>query len=99
MQKKLSTKEEIQSNAIWRFLQLREFVTEDRQLTSWGKCLASALLSLDSTDGLDESVIITVEMMRMGALSPKTFFLNLSGGPLRGSGKCLLLLFPGLAVC
>jgi hypothetical protein len=66
---------------------LREFVGQNHRLTNWGKCLVTALNSLDPTDGLDESVFIAVELMRMGILSSKTFFLNLSGGPMRGEGK------------
>jgi hypothetical protein len=84
---RLSTKEEILSNTIWRFLQLRDFVGEDHQLTAWGKCLASALTSVKPEDGLDESVFVAVELMRMGLLSPSTFFTNLSGGPMRGSDE------------
>jgi len=83
----LSTKDEILSNATWRFLQLREFVGQDHQLTSWGKCLASALTSMNPAEGLDESVFIAVELMRMGLLNPRTFFMNLSVGPMRGAGE------------
>ena len=83
----LSTKQEIISNTLWRFLQLRGFVGADHRLTSWGECLASAMASLNSSDGLEEPVFIAIELMRMGVLNATSAFKNLSGAPFRGTGK------------
>ena len=81
----LSTDDEIVSNALWRFLQLREFIDQDHQLTAWGKCLEAALSSLDPSDGLEEPVFLAIELLRLDLLTEKDIFPTLSGGPMRGS--------------
>lgn len=85
----LSTESEILSNVMWRFLQLRGYIDEKHQLTAWGRSLEAALSSLNPTENLEESVFIAVEMLRLGVLNSKEFFMTISGGPMRGTGKRL----------
>ncbi|KAJ5098491.1 hypothetical protein N7532_005492 [Penicillium argentinense] len=81
----LSTQEDIQSNVMWRFLQLRGYVDEKHKLTVWGKCLEQALLNVDPADNLEDAIVIAIEMLRMDLLNTKEWFSHVSGGPMRGS--------------
>ncbi|EPS32503.1 hypothetical protein PDE_07463 [Penicillium oxalicum 114-2] len=81
----LSTQEDILSNVVWRFLQLRGYVDEKHNLTAWGKCLDQALSSVDPNDHLEDAIFIAIEMLRMGLLNTKNWFSHVSGGPMRGS--------------
>lgn len=85
--KVLSSQEDILSNVMWRFLQLRGYIDEKHQLTAWGKCLDQALSALDPTDKLGEAVFIAIEMLRWDLLNTKHWFSHVSGGPMRGSGR------------
>ncbi|KAM5473767.1 hypothetical protein MferCBS49748_000731 [Microsporum ferrugineum] len=81
----LTSKQEILSNVTWRFLQLRGYVDTKHQLTTWGKALESALASLKPSDNLEEPTFLAVELIRLGILSSKDWFPNISGGPMRGT--------------
>ncbi|KAJ5315431.1 hypothetical protein N7476_005738 [Penicillium atrosanguineum] len=81
----LSAQEDILSNVLWRFLQLRGYVDDKHTLTAWGKCLESALSAVDPADNLEEAIFIAVEMLRMDLLNTKHWFSHVSGGPMRGS--------------
>jgi hypothetical protein len=83
----LSSQEDILSNVLWRFLQLRGYVDEKHKLTAWGKCLESALSAVDPADNLEEAIFIAVEMLRMDLLNTTHWFSHVSGGPMRGSGR------------
>ncbi|EZF76031.1 hypothetical protein H105_02563 [Trichophyton soudanense CBS 452.61] len=83
----LTTKQEIISNVTWRFLQLRGYVDSKHQLTTWGKALETALSSLKPSDNLEEPTFLAVELVRLGILSSKDWFPNISGGPMRGSDE------------
>ncbi|KAL1953984.1 hypothetical protein VTO42DRAFT_1870 [Malbranchea cinnamomea] len=81
----LSSKDDIISNVMWRFLQLRGYIDDKRELTQWGEALESALSSLDPTEKLEEPTFLAVEMIRLGILNKNDWFPNISGGPLRGT--------------
>ncbi|KAJ5783035.1 XPG N-terminal [Penicillium paradoxum] len=81
----LSSQEDILSNVMWRFLQLRGYVDDKHKLTSWGQCLVQALSAVDPVENLEESVFIAIEMVRLGLLNTKPWFSHVSGGPMRGS--------------
>ncbi|KAJ5488996.1 hypothetical protein N7539_003886 [Penicillium diatomitis] len=81
----LSTQEDILSNVVWRFLQLRGYVDDKHNLTAWGKCLQQALAGVELEDNLEEAIFIAIEMLRMGLLNTKNWFSHVSGGPMRGS--------------
>ncbi|KAJ5433062.1 uncharacterized protein N7458_012218 [Penicillium daleae] len=81
----LSKQEDILSNVMWRFLQLRGYVDDKHNLTAWGKCLEQALSAVDPTDNLEDAIFIAIEMLRMNLLNTKHWFSHVSGGPMRGS--------------
>ncbi|QQK44121.1 Posttranscriptional regulation nuclease (Mkt1), putative [Penicillium digitatum] len=81
----LSTQEDILSNVMWRFLQLRGYIDDKHKLTPWGQCLVHALSTIDPADNLEESIFIAIEMIRLGLLNTKKWFSHVSGGPMRGS--------------
>ncbi|KAJ5496742.1 DNA repair protein (XPGC) [Penicillium fimorum] len=81
----LSSQEDILSNVMWRFLQLRGYVDDKHKLTPWGQCLVQALSGIESSDNLEESIFIAIEMIRLGLLNTKPWFSHVSGGPMRGS--------------
>ncbi|CAL5870703.1 uncharacterized protein PFLUO_LOCUS4943 [Penicillium psychrofluorescens] len=81
----LSSQEDILSNVMWRFLQLRGYVNEKHELTVWGKCLGQALSAMDSADNLEEAVFLAIEMLRLELLNTEHWFSHVSGGPMRGS--------------
>ena len=73
---KTTDQPEILFNVVGRFLQLRGFVNERHELTSWGRALKKALISLDSPDKLDDSVYLAFEMLRLGLLDDRNFVLG-----------------------
>ncbi|PGH19435.1 hypothetical protein AJ80_03936 [Polytolypa hystricis UAMH7299] len=81
----LVSKSDIVANVTWRFLQLRGYVNEKHQLTQWGETLEKALSTLNPSENLEEATFIAIEMLRLGVLSAKDWFPNISGGPMRGS--------------
>ncbi|KAJ5587375.1 XPG N-terminal [Penicillium hispanicum] len=81
----LSAQEDILSNVVWRFLQLRGYVDDKHKLTVWGKCLEQALSTVDPADNLEDAVFIAIEMLRFDLLNTKHWFSHVSGGPMRGS--------------
>lgn len=83
----LSSQDDILSNVFWRFLQLRGYVDEKHQLTSWGTCLEQALSVLDPSESLEEPTFIAIELLRLGLLNTKDWFAHVSGGPMRGSDE------------
>lgn len=83
----LSSQDEVLSNVFWRFLQLRGYITEKHELTSWGESLNQALSVLDPADNLEEAIFLAIELLRLGLLNSKQWFSHVSGGPMRGSGK------------
>ncbi|KAL2011533.1 hypothetical protein VTN00DRAFT_4251 [Thermoascus crustaceus] len=83
----LASQEDILSNVFWRFLQLRGYIDEKHQLTSWGTCLEQALSVLDPAENLEEPTFIAIELLRLGILNTKHWFSHVSGGPMRGSDE------------
>ena len=82
----LSTRSEITSNTLWRFLQLRKYISPTtHELTAWGNALYAALAQLDSADKLEESVFLSMEMVRLGLVNGDDILANVSGGPARGT--------------
>ncbi|KAF7590900.1 hypothetical protein BBP40_002262 [Aspergillus hancockii] len=83
----LSSQDEVLANVYWRFLQLRGYIDEKHQLTSWGVSLEQALSILDPDDNLEEATFLAIEMLRFGVLNAKQWFSHVSGGPMRGSDE------------
>ncbi len=86
----MKTKDEVLSNTLWRFLQLRGYADNKHSLTNWGKALFTAISSLDPADQLEEPVFIALELLRLDILNADSAFATYVGAPLRGSGKTRL---------
>lgn len=82
--------------AILGFLQLRGYVNDKHELTSWGSCFNKAVDALESAGTplsiqTVESIFVAVEMLRLGVLGPNDWFPHHSGGPMRGSGTNFII--------
>ena len=80
------TRHEVTSNAVWRFLQLRNYVDKKHQLTPWGKVLEASLSMTGSNKDQEEAVFVAVELLRLKLLNADTLFEGFSGAPVHGSG-------------
>lgn len=93
--KLLVTREEVCTNAVWRFLQLRGYVDQQHQLTNWGKVLNSMLLVMDYSLERERAALLAVELLRFGLLNADTMFPGYSGAPSRSSDidrrNCMLV--------
>lgn len=83
----LTSKTEVLNNAVWRFLQLREYVDSKHNLTVWGQALVTVLDKLDGQKELEEPAFLAVELARLGLLHPRNMFPTYIGGAGRGTGK------------
>lgn len=83
----LITRHEIIANAVWRFLQLRDYVNSKHELTAWGKALAITLTACGPFKEQEEAAFVAIELLRLGLLNASPMFLNYSGSPLRGTGQ------------
>lgn len=98
--KPLKTKDEILLNSTWRLLQLRGYIDENHNLTSWGQVLHSVINATSSKDiipakDLEEGALISVELARYGLLSANQMFPTYGGAPHQGNDKdkrCTLLI-------
>ncbi|KAL8735967.1 MAG: hypothetical protein Q9166_000529 [cf. Caloplaca sp. 2 TL-2023] len=81
----LKSRDEICGNAIWRFLQLRDYVDRQHQLTVWGKVLDSILSITGSRPEQEKAALLAVELLRLGLLNADTMFSAYSGAPSRSN--------------
>ncbi len=65
------------SNVLWRFLQLRGYIDDNRKRTHWGDALVAALEALDSSEDSQETGILAVELLRLDLVN---------GADLNGAG-------------
>ena len=82
----LKTRHEVISNAVWRFLQLRNFIDKKHQLTHWGKVLEASLSVTGSNKDQGEAAFMAIELLRLKLLNADTMFEGYSGAPVHGSG-------------
>lgn len=68
-------------------MQLRGYIDDKHQLTPWGAALEQALAATDPAENLEEATFLGVELLRLGLLNSTEWFSNVSGGPVRGSGR------------
>ncbi|KAL8938566.1 MAG: hypothetical protein Q9211_003155 [Gyalolechia sp. 1 TL-2023] len=91
----LGTREEICANAVWRFLQLRGYVDQQHQLTSWGKVLNSMLSVMGYRLERERAALLAVELLRFDLLKADTMFASYSGAPFRSTDidrrNCMLV--------
>lgn len=89
----LKSKEEVLFNSVWRMLHLRGYINKDHTLSPWGQVLCAALDALPTLPPdkaytiveLEESVVVAVEMARLGLLNTSDMFPTYTGSPYRGS--------------
>ena len=83
----LASKQEIVTNSLWRYLQLRSYLSPStHELTPWGKALRTALSNLDPADQLEDAVILCIEMTRLGLVNDSEMLSHLADGP-KGTGS------------
>lgn len=98
----LSSKSEILSNALWRFLHLRGYVNDQHELTIWGKALATTLKAIQPISEkyndvhlIEEAAFMAFELIRFQNLHTRDRHPELIGGPLRGQDEdkasCILI--------
>lgn len=98
----LFSAEEIVCNILWRFLQLRGYVSEKHELTAWGNLLHNILQKLDSTREQAEAALLATELLRLGLLTGNALFpKDYGGAAVHGSGITAILVdaLPLLTIC
>ncbi|RMD44955.1 hypothetical protein DV735_g2, partial [Chaetothyriales sp. CBS 134920] len=63
------SKDEIVANTWWRFLELRGYVNEKREITRWGQVLEATVDKLDAKDDAEGQALLAVELLRLGLLN------------------------------
>ncbi|RMZ76349.1 hypothetical protein DV738_g5020, partial [Chaetothyriales sp. CBS 135597] len=63
------TKDEIVANTWWRFLELRGYVNEKREITRWGQVLEATVGKLDAKEDAEGQALLAVELLRLGLLN------------------------------
>lgn len=99
--KGINAADSIVSLALWRFLHLRDYVSDTHTLTNWGNALATAMTALKPTveknpdvGNLYEPLLVAFELIRFDILNAENKHEELRGLPLNGSEEdqaCLLL--------
>ena len=83
--------DELRCNALWRYLQLRGYVSDKHNLTPLGGCLEAGFKSLQKspnhTSGNQEAVLVAVELLRLKLLNSDNMFPAppYHGAPFRGT--------------
>jgi len=72
---------------VWRFLQLRDYVDENHQLSAWGRVLEKALKATGTKQDFEEAVFLAVELLRFDLLNANTMFPHYAGTPQYGTGE------------
>lgn len=83
----LRSRSEICANAVWRFLQLHDYIDEQHCLTKWGNVLMRVLSTMGSNLEQEKAAFLAVELLRYGLLNADTMFPHYSGAPIRGTGQ------------
>lgn len=83
----LVTNTEVTANTLWRFLHIREYLSNEHTLAPWGQVLSAGFARLPASAELEEATFLAVELMRLDLLNSRSMFPAYSGAPLRGSGK------------
>jgi len=90
--KGLKSADTIVSLAIWRLLQLRGYVDDTHNLTSWGNALAAAMSAFEPTvkknpdiPYLYEAILLAFELVRFELLNAENKHEELRGLPMNGT--------------
>lgn len=98
----LEGKDEISASVLWRLLHLRGYITDQHELTTFGKALAKMLKSIGPTvkaykdvHHIEEAAFLAIELIRFEVLNSRNRHSDLIGGALRGSeedkASCILI--------
>ncbi|TIA87371.1 hypothetical protein E3P99_03205 [Wallemia hederae] len=98
----LHKKDEIVANTIWRFLELRSFLTPQHTHTPFGRAMHNALTVSRLNDKFQEPLVVLVELLRARVLHDRNFSnRQFSGGPSFGTDnqkRSMLLIFRTLSI-
>ncbi|TIA79654.1 hypothetical protein E3P98_03159 [Wallemia ichthyophaga] len=98
----LHKKDEIVANTIWRFLELRSFLTPQHTHTPFGRAMHNALTVSRLNDKFQEPLVLLVELLRARVLHDRHFSnIQFSGGPSLGSEddkRSMLLIYRTLSI-
>jgi hypothetical protein len=90
--KGINSADSIVSLTIWRFLHLRDYVSDTHSLTNWGNALATAMEALEPTvdkntnvGNLYEPLLVAFELIRFDILNAKNKHEELQGLPMNGT--------------
>lgn len=83
---RLSKKDELVANSLWRFLELRDFLNEQHTHSAYGKALHAALQKVRVNDRVQEPLYLALELLRANVLHGDVYSgTAYSGGPSFGS--------------
>lgn len=80
----LKSENEVIANVLWRFLQIRGYIDDKHELTSYGVMLEAALAALSGHAIKEELAVIAIELLRLGLLSTN----SVTGAPVPLTGMC-----------
>ena len=83
----LSTEGELLANTLWRFLQLRDFVSSDHTLSPWGVALSVGLEMLSNHPDMYDPLYLGLELFRLQSLNPEEFSVRYPEGQKHGTGN------------
>ena len=99
---RLEKKDELVANSLWRFLELRGFLTAEHTHTAYGRALFAAFQHVRVNDRLQEPLFMALELIRARVLHANAYSnTEYSGGPSFGSAderKCMLLVMRTLSL-
>lgn len=79
---RLTKKDELVANSLWRFLELRGFLSEQHTHTAYGRALHTALRQVKVNDRVQEPLYLALELLRAGVLHGDVYSHTAhSGGP------------------
>ncbi|KAG8982314.1 hypothetical protein FRB90_006880, partial [Tulasnella sp. 427] len=82
----LDKKDEIVANVIWRFLELRGFLTHTHQQSAFGRAMFNALADARVNDKFQDPIYVFLELVRAGVMHGNLWSGRAySGGPSFGS--------------
>lgn len=99
--KGINSADSVVTLTIWRFLHLRDYISDAHTLTKWGNALATAMEALKPTvdknpdvGNLYEQLLVAFELIRFDLLNSKNKHEELQGLPMNGTeeDKASLLL-------
>lgn len=68
----------VEPNILWRFLHLRDYTTDEHEVTPWGKVLSTVISSFgpDVTPELQDAALLATEMLRLNLFTSLEYWPN-----------------------